>query len=123
VTGNEQRAGGRGAAAGIAVTLALSVAYFWVGLQPRPPRRLDDVPDIATHFAGYGVLAFAATHAAAGLASAPGWGAGWAVAHGGVLELLQGRTATRRAEWSDFAVDAVGAALGAAAAARRRATS
>jgi VanZ family protein len=35
--------------------------------------------------------------------------------------LLQGRTATRRAEWSDLAADAAGAAIGAVLARRRAA--
>jgi len=121
VTGNQQRAGRRAAGAWIVVTLALSAAYLGIGLQARPPRRLDAVPDVASHLGGYGVLGFAATQAAAGLAWAPGCGVGWAVAHGGLLELLQGRTATRRAEWSDLAADAAGAAIGAVLARRRAA--
>jgi VanZ family protein len=121
VTGNEKRAGGRGTAA-LAVTLVLSAGYLWVGTRPHPPRGLEDVPDVATHLAGYSALAFSATRAAAALPLAPAaaWGAGWAVANGALLELLQSRTATRLAEWADLAADAVGAALGAAAARRWR---
>jgi VanZ family protein len=106
----------------VAVTVLLSAGYLWVGTRPRPPRALEDVPDVATHLVGYGVLAFSAAHTAAQLALAPAaaWGAAWAVADGALLELLQGRTAARRAEWADLAADAIGAALGAAAARRWR---
>ncbi len=109
----------------MAVTLLLSAGYLWVGTRPRPPRALGDIPDTATHLAGYAVLSLSAAHTAAALALAPAaaWGAGWAVAHGALLEVLQSRTATRRAEWSDLAADALGAAVGAVvatAAVRRR---
>lgn len=108
--------------ANLTATLLLSAGYLWLGTRPRPPRALEDVPDAATHLAGYAVLAFSATNAAAALALTPGaaWGAGWAVANGALLEALQSRTATRQAEWSDLAADVVGAAIGAAAAQRRR---
>jgi VanZ family protein len=124
VTSDKRRAGWRGTAA-LAMTLALSAGYLWVGTRPRPPRALEDVPDTATHLAGYAVLSLSATLTAAELALAPAaaWGAGWAVAHGALLEVLQSRTATRRAEWADLAADALGAAVGAAvgtATARRR---
>jgi VanZ family protein len=123
VTGNERRAGWRGTAA-LAMTLALSAGYLWVGTRPRPPRALEDVPDTATHLAGYALLAWSATDTAARFALAPAaaWGAGWAVVNGALLEVLQGRTATRRAEWRDLAADTVGAVIGAAVARRRRPT-
>jgi len=106
----------------VVVTLLLSAGYLWVGTRQRSPRALEDVPDAAVHVTGYGVLAFSATRAAAALPLTPAaaWGAGWAVANGALLELLQSRTTTRLAEWADLAADAVGAALGAAAARRWR---
>jgi VanZ family protein len=113
---------GRARFASLTVTLLLSAGYLWLGTRPRPPRALEDLPDTATHLAGYAVLGFSATTTAAALGLAPtaAWGTGWAVAHGALLEALQSRTATRQAEWSDLAADAVGAAIGAAAARRRR---
>jgi VanZ family protein len=135
MTGNEQRAdtaptrrgadaAARSRAAALVVTLVLSAGYLWIGTRSRPPRALEDVPDAVTHLGGYALLAWSATDTAARFALAPAaaWGAGWAVANGALLELLQGRTATRRAEWRDLVADAVGAVIGAAVARRRRAT-
>lgn len=106
----------------LAATALLSIAVLVVGTRPRVPAALRRVPDWATHGATYAALAFMASHSAAALAVAPAapWAAGYAIAHGCLLELLQMLVPTRTAELRDVAADAVGAAVGVAVAAARR---
>jgi len=84
----------------------------------------------AGHFAAFAVLAFLVAAWAAGEAGAseartrghaqPRWRAvvlAWAAAtaYGGLIELLQAPLPYRSAQWSDLAIDAAGAAVGALA--------
>jgi aminopeptidase YwaD len=106
----------------LAATALLSVAVLVVGTRPRAPRAFERVPDWATHAATYAVLAFLAERSAGLLGARPAalWGVAYAVAHGGLLEILQSSIPTRAAEWRDVLSDTVGAALGAAVALARR---
>jgi VanZ family protein len=100
-------------------TAVLSVAILVVGTRPRPPEVLDRVPDWTSHGATYAVVAFLASRSAVllGVTPAAPWAAGYAVAHGCLLELLQMLVPTRSAELGDIVADAVGAAIGVAVAA------
>jgi VanZ family protein len=108
----------------LVATALVSIAILVVGTRPRMPRVLDRVPDWSIHGSTYAGLAFLASESAAllGVTPAAPWAAGYAIAHGCLLELLQMLVPTRSAELRDVAADAVGAAIGVAVAAawRRR---
>lgn len=106
----------------LAATALLSIAILVVGTRPRAPRALERVPDWVGHAASYAVLSFLAEGSAALLgARFPAlWGGAYAVAHGGLLEVVQSTIPTRTAEWRDVLSDTVGAALGVAVALARR---
>lgn len=95
----------------LTITGVLSVAYLWVGTAAHPPGVFLVVPDSTGHALAYAILAVSgeATAAAWGLPVAPLLAVGYAVAHGGLLELAQSWTEVRRAEWRDLGWDAVGA--------------
>ncbi len=106
----------------LVATALLSVSILVVGTRPRMPEALRRVPDWSMHGSTYAVLAFLASESATclGVAAAAPWAAGYAIAHGCLLELLQMLVPTRSAELRDVAADAVGAAIGVAVAAYRR---
>lgn len=94
------------------ITVTLSLTYLVLGTDAEPPEVFQNVPDAAAHGLGYGVLTLSALATAtlwnvpvAGMAAAV-----YAVGHGALLEWLQSRTPSRRADWRDLAADALGAA-------------
>ena len=99
----------------LAATLVLSVAYLVIGLQPRPPQALGDVPDVVQHALAYAFLAVTTAEGAAALgpARAVVVAVAYALGHGALLEALQSLTLTRRAEARDLLADGIGATLGA----------
>lgn len=102
----------------LVITVVLSVAYVYLGVQPRAPKLLRRVPDVVAHAGAYAVLGCSATLVGRMLALArPAiWGAAYATAHGALLEGLQELAPRRRAQWRDVLADAVGAVVGAVAA-------
>lgn len=76
------------------------------------PRLVRNVPDTIIHAGAYAVLSESAivTAAAFGAPLPAAVGAGFALAHGGLLEVLQMFTPPRTAEWRDVRSDALGAA-------------
>ena len=106
----------------LAATALLSIAVLVVGTRPRAPRPLDRVPDWVGHAATYAVLSFLSERSAAllGVRFPAVWGGAYAVAHGGLLEVVQSTIPTRAAEWRDVLSDTIGAALGIAVALARR---
>jgi VanZ family protein len=106
----------------LAASVLVSIAILVVGTRPRMPDALRRVPDWTTHGSAYAVVAFLASRSATvlGVTPAAPWAAGYAIAHGCLLELLQMLVPTRTAEVRDVAADAVGAAIGVAIAAGRK---
>lgn len=98
----------------LVATLVLSVVYLVLGLQPRPPEALGEVPDVAQHALAYAALAAVTAAAVAPLGPGRATAAGFAYAlgHGALLEALQSLTPTRRAELGDLVADGVGALAG-----------
>jgi VanZ family protein len=97
-------------------TVAVSVAYWAMGLQPSVPEALSTVSDDVVHAVAYALLAGLAAMAAATwpLPLPSLLGGAWAVGHGFLLEVMQRFSPPRAAELSDLAADAVGACGGAA---------
>ncbi len=96
----------------LAATSVLAVTYLVLGTRPRMPEVVRDVPDTVIHAGAYALLSGSAILTAAAFAApAPAAaGAVFAVAHGGLLEVLQMFTPPRTAEWRDLRSDAMGTA-------------
>jgi VanZ family protein len=96
-------------------TLALSVAYLWLAVQPTVPQPFERLSDKLVHAAGYLLLALLACVASRYLGLPRPLAAGWsyAVAHGALLELVQHFYPPRQASLADLLADAVGATLAA----------
>jgi VanZ family protein len=106
----------------LVATALLSIAVLVVGTRPSVPAAFRRAPDWSTHGATYAALAFLSQRSALHLALRPAaaWAGAYAAGHGGLLEVLQSAVPARAAQWRDVFADAVGAALGLAAAALRR---
>ena len=96
----------------LTATVTLSVAYLVLGTRPRMPEVVRDVSDTVVHAGAYALLAESAilTSAAFAVPAPAAVGAVFAVAHGGLLEVLQMFTPPRTAEWRDLRSDAMGTA-------------
>jgi VanZ family protein len=102
------------------VRVTLAAAFWlplavctWLALTPSPPQVLLGVRDEALHGFAFAYLAFVFPLAHP---LRRWWAAGlWLLAYGALIELLQGFSGARVAEWKDFGIDAAGIALGLAA--------
>jgi VanZ family protein len=95
------------------VTLVVSAAYLWLGIQPQAPEPLHDVSDLLVHGCAYALLGGLAGASCVVLGARRPFLVAWlyVIAHGGVLEVLQYFNPPRTATWSDLTVDAVGSGL------------
>ena len=96
----------------LAATATLAVSYLVLGTRPRMPEVVRDVPDTLIHAGAYALLSESAivTAAAFAVPAPAAVGAVFAVAHGGLLEVLQMYAPPRTAEWRDLRSDAMGTA-------------
>ncbi|MFM8354983.1 MAG: VanZ family protein [Gammaproteobacteria bacterium] len=103
------------------VPLRARFALFWLlllgcsvlALIPQPPSGVASTSDVLLHLGAFFTLTCSL---AAARPAAPAWQTGpWLVGYGALIELLQGASGWRHAEWGDFGVDVVGVALGLAA--------
>lgn len=95
---------------------AMALAVGVLAATPQPPSTLDSGWDKLNHVLAFAALAFCARHAAQGSRwPAPIW-LGLVFAWGALIELAQTQVPGRHGEWSDLLADAVGMAIGMAAA-------
>jgi VanZ family protein len=94
-------------------TLALSIAYLWLAVQPTVPQPLERFSDKLLHAVGYLLLAALACVASRHLGLPRPLAVGWsyAVVHGALLEAMQHFYPPRQASLADLLADAVGATL------------
>ena len=86
------------------------VACTWLALTPSPPEPVFRVSDVVLHGAAFGYLTFALGLAYDRLHGAAV--AGWMLAYGVLIELLQSFEPARSAELKDLLVDTAGILAG-----------
>jgi VanZ family protein len=104
-------------AADTAARASLQIAFWiplaictWLALTPSPPDAISRFSDVLLHAFAFTYLTFALGLAWPGLRLR--WVAGWMLAFGVGIEILQSFEAARVASLKDVLVDAVGIALG-----------
>lgn len=99
-----------------ALLVVLALGAGGLAIMPHPPPTLDTGWDKFNHVLAFSALAFCARLAAAGSRwPVPAWQA-LVFAWGVLIELAQTQVPGRHGEWPDLLADAVGMAIGAAAA-------
>lgn len=102
------------------ILLALLLLISYLALSPSPPRGVDTGWDKLNHLLAFAALALAACFSTRASALRIGASALGLLAYGGLIELLQSQLPPRQGEWADLLADALGIALGLAAAALLR---
>lgn len=103
------------------VPVRVRLALFWLllltctvlALLPQSPTGVAGISDVLLHLGAFTTLTLAL---AAARPASPWWQTGlWMTGYGALIEILQGVSGWRYAEWGDFGVDILGTALGLAA--------